>query len=189
MGRNNKTLQGAFSTIVGNTKERSAVEQFISRHTGSDLPGEYSLAKNIPGTTADLPGQYSLAKYVNQYKAITAENHSVIETMALLETIIMQLKARMEMKDITIYFNRKKYVYARCPFFKIDREVKEIRICVDPIAYYFNNGPAPGNLAMLMVNEDFMNKVYDKVAEAMDAEIKNSVKIYDILKKNLEYSN
>ena len=172
MGRNNKALQGAFTSIVGNTKERSAVEQFISRHTGSDLPGEYSLAK-----------------YVNQYKALTAENHAAVEAMALLETIIMQLKARMEMKDITIYFNRKKYIYARCPFFKIDREVKEIRVCVEPIAAYFDNGPAQENLAILMVHDEFMKKAYDKVAEAMDVEIKNSVKIYDILKNNLEYSN
>jgi hypothetical protein len=189
MGRNNKTLQGAFTSIIGNSSERSAIEQFITRHAASDLPGEYSLAKSLPGTEADLPGEYPLAKYLNQYKLLAAENSVAIDAMAQLETIIMQLKARIDMQDITIYFNRQKYIYARCPFYRSDREVKEIRVCVEPIAYYFSDGPTQENLGKLMVHDEFMKKVYDKVAEAMDQEIKNSVKIYDILKNNLEYSN
>ena len=188
MGRNNKTLQGAFTSILGNSSERSAIEQFITRHTGSDLPGEYSLAKNLPGAEADLPGRYPLAKYINHYKILYAENAAAVDAMAQLETIIMQFKARIDMQDIAIYFNRKKYIYARCPFFRSDRDVKEIRVCVEPIAYYFSDGPTQENLAKLMVHDDFMKKAYDKVAEAMDQEIKNSVKIYDILKNNLEYS-
>jgi hypothetical protein len=185
MGRNNKTLQGAFTSILGNSSERSSIEQFITRHTG---PGEYPLAKSLPGSESDLPGQYPLAKYLNHYKILTAEYSVGVDIMAQLETIIMQLKARIDMQDIAIYFNRKKYIYARCPFFRSDKEVKEIRVCVEPIAYYFNDGPTQENLAKLMVHDEFMKKAYDKVAEAMDAEIKNSVKIYDILKNNLEYS-
>lgn len=172
MGRNNKTLQGAFTSILGNSSERSSIEQFITRHTGSDLPGEYPLAK-----------------YLNHYKLLTAEYSVGVDIMGQLETIIMQLKARIDMQDIVIYFNRKKYIYARCPFYRSDKEVKEIRVCIEPIAYYFDDGPTQENLVKLMVHDDFMKKVYDKVAEAMDAEIKNSVKIYDILKNNLEYSN
>ena len=189
MGRNNKTLQGAFTSILGNSSERSSIEQFITRHTGSDLPGEYSLAKSLPAAEAVIPGEYPLAKYLNHYKLLTAEYSVEVDIMAQLETIIMQLKARIDMQDIVIYFNRKKYIYARCPFYRSDKEVKEIRVCIEPIAYYFDDGPTQENLAKLMVHDDFMKKVYDKVAEARDVEIKNSVKIYDILKNNLEYSN
>jgi len=44
MGRNNKSLEGAFTSIAGNTKMISAMEQFISQHAARLIPGEYSLA-------------------------------------------------------------------------------------------------------------------------------------------------
>ena len=167
MGRNNKTLQGAFTSILGNSSERSSIEQFITRHTGSDLPGEYSLAKSLPAAEAVIPGEYPLAKYLNHYKLLTAEYSVGVDIMGQLETIIMQLKARIDMQDIVIYFNRKKYIYARCPFYRSDKEVKEIRVCIEPIAYYFDDGPTQENLAKLMVHDDFMKKVYYKLRTTM----------------------
>lgn len=189
MGRNNKLLEGAFTSIAGTAAERSAVEQFISQHAARQIPDEYSLAKNATDAAQQITGEYPLANYVNEYKKLTAENANTIQVLAHLETIIMQLSARIEMKDIKIYFNKGKYIYARCPFFRSNRDVNEIRVIVEPISNYFDDGPSDENLRILMVHDKFMKKAYNKIIEAMDEEIKNSVKIYDILKNNLEYSN
>lgn len=189
MGRNNKSLEGAFTSIAGNTKMISAMEQFISQYAAKLIPGEYSLANVSPAAqTLDNP-QYPLAKYLAQYKEIIADNSAAIQILTQLEVVIMQLSARAEMKDIKIYFNKGTYIYARCPFYRVDKDVKEIRVILEPISNYFDDGPTDENLAILMDYDKFMKKAYKKIAEAMDEEIKNSVKTYDILKNNLEYSN
>jgi dihydropteroate synthase len=71
----------------------------------------------------------------------------------------------------------------------MDRDVKEIRVIVDPIIKYFKNGPKKENLDILNENKEFMDTVYKKITAAMDDEIQESIKNYDILKNNLEYSN
>lgn len=187
MGRTNKTLQGAFTQIAGNEWERSAVDQFINRNdAGSPEPGIYSLA-NPEGDAALI--KLSLASFINQYKHESAKHVTTIQELAQLEVIIMQIKARIDMKDVTVYFNKNKYIYARCPFYRNDKDVKEMRVIIDPIRKYFDNGPTPDNLKSLENNPEFMEMVINKLGTAMDEEIERSMKTYDILKNNLEYSN
>lgn len=186
MGRTNKTLQGAFTLIAGTASERSAVEQFITRNASAADPGlEYSLA-NSP---AEPAAQYSLAKFLDEYKSEYSKQSFTIELLAQLETIIMQIKARTDMTDVVVYFNKSKYIYARCPFYRSDRDIKEIRVIISPILKYFKDGPTKENLESLNNNKEFMDIVYGKIADVMDTEIDESIRNYNILKNNLEYSN
>lgn len=186
MGRTNKTLQGAFTLIAGTDSERSAVEQFITRNTAPVDPGlEYSLA-NSPGGKS---GEYSLAKFMEEYKSVYTKQSFTIDLLAHLETIIMQLRTKLAPQDVVVYFNKSKYIYARCPFYRMNRDVKEVRVIVAPILKYFKNGPTKENLEILNNNKEFMQGVYQKIADAMDLEIQESVNSYNILKNNLEYSN
>lgn len=188
MGRTNKTLQGAFTTIAGTSAERSAVEQFISRITDEQqISDQYSLA-NSP--QEDLSGQYSLANLISEYQIKSKNAEDTVNELALLETLIMQLSTRnSNLDDTKLYFNRKKYVYARCAFYRTTNEVKEIRVILGLVSNIYPKAePTQKTLEELSNNKIVMNLAKMNLIEAMDKEIAKTIKSYDILKNNLEYS-
>ena len=186
MGRINKTLQGAYTFIVGSYVERSSVEQFINRMTEAGITGQNSLANP---DQPDQTSEYSLANLLQEYQIKVRNSLGGALELAAMETIMMQLKAREEMNDVTIYFNKKLYVYARMAFYRNDRDIKEIRLCIGAITEYLENGTAtPENLEALNNNPSFMAIVDMKLKLAIDKEIRKSINDYEILKNNLEYS-
>lgn len=160
MGRLNKTTEGVFVNIVGTSKERSSYDQFITRSNRSDQPGEYCLAD-----------------FVTEYSNKVSKHKVDFQQLSDLEVIIMQIRSLTNMKDtIKLYTVRDTYVYGRCPFFRSDNDVNEVRVLIDPIDLYFPDGKA--DLAMLSGNETFMLRAYDKVSTVMRYEIDENVDNY-----------
>ena len=189
MGRTNKSLQGAFTRITGTETERGAVEQFITRITTQhqEICSQYSLAKSVK---EDPSGHYSLANLITEYKVKSKNAEDTVNELAVLETLIMQLHTRNStLDDVKLYFNKKKYVYARCPFYKPNSDVKEIRVILGPISNLDPEGkPNKKTLDALSTNNIVMTLAKATLAEAMDKEIEDTIKTYDILKNILEYS-
>ena len=162
MGRLNKTTEGVFVNIVGTSKERSTYDQFITRSNGSD---------------PDQPGGYCLADFVTEYSNKVSKHKVDFQQLSELEVIIMQIRALTNMKDtIKLYTVRDTYVYGRCPFFRSDNDINEVRVLIDPIDLYFPDGTA--DLAMLSGNQLFMLRAYDKVSAVMLTEIVENVNNY-----------
>jgi hypothetical protein len=162
MGRLNKTTEGVFVNIVGTSKERSTYDQFITRSNGSD---------------PDQPGGYCLADFVTEYSNKVSKHKVDFQQLSELEVIIMQIRALTNMKDtIKLYTVRDTYVYGRCPFFRSDNDINEVRVLIDPIDLYFPDGTA--DLAMLSGNQLFMSRAYDKVSAVMRYEIEENVDNY-----------
>jgi hypothetical protein len=160
MGRLNKTTEGVFVNIVGTSKERSTYDQFISRSNGSDQPGGYCLAD-----------------FVTEYSNKVSKHKVDFQQLSDLEVIIMQIRALTNMKDtIKLYTVRDTYVYARCPFFRSDNDINEVRVLVDPIDLYFPDGTA--DLEILSGNETFMLKAYGKLYIVMTYELDKNVYDY-----------
>ena len=176
MGRTNKTLQGAFINIAGTDKERSLVEQFLTRNADAAVHCGISLA-NSPAQ--NQTGQYSLAKFMAQYKTIAAELNPQVQLLARLETVILQLSAKANLKDIILYFNKGKYIYARCPFYRFNNEVNEIRTIVGLASNYLKSDSP---LESLYDDENFMSTVKEKITSIMDQEIVASIEEYDMVR-------
>ena len=190
MGRTNKSLQGAFTSIAGTSTERSAMEQFISRITEQEIiPGQYSLANP---SDEEISDQYSLANLITEYQIKSKNSEPTVNELATIETLIMQLKTRhSNLDDVKLYFNRKKYIYARCPFYRSSSEIHEIRVIIGLISNFITDpkNATQATLDELAANNGiFMGLVRLKISEAMDKEIELTKKSYDILKNNLEYS-
>ena len=64
----------------------------------------------------------------------------------------------------------------RCPFFRSDNDINEVRVLIDPIDLYFPDGTT--DLAMLSGNQLFMSRAYDKVSAVMRYEIEENVDNY-----------
>lgn len=173
MGRVNKTTEGVFVNIVGTSAKRSSYDQFITRTTDQQ----------------DQDGKYRLAEFVTEYSNKVGQMKMDIQQLSDLEVIIMQLRAKATMmENVVLYTVRNVYIYARCPFFRVDKDTNEVRVLVDNVEFNLNP-EGQLDLTMLSGNEEFMSKVQKKLTEVMDNEIKFNVKDYKkIYKKNLEYS-
>lgn len=170
MGRINKTTEGVFVNIVGTIDRHPMYEQFLSQKI------------------QDPQSQSSLARFLEMYRSKCVDMKIEFERLSELETIIMQLNTRMNFKDtVKLYFIKKKsgttYIYARCPFFRRDTEINEIRILIDKANLYMNH-PDEEGLSIMTGNIEFMSMVYDRLEKIMDEEIEQNVKNYfEIYKK------
>ena len=173
MGRVNKTTEGVFVNIVGTASKRSSYDQFITRNPED----------------GNRDGGYCVADYVREYSNKISQLKVDLQQLSDLEVIIMQMRAKANMKDnITLYTVRDTYIYARCPFFRVDKDTNEVRVLVDNVEFNLNP-EGQLDLTMLSGNEEFMEKVYKKLSEVMDSEISSNSRDYKkIYKKNLEYS-
>lgn len=152
MGRFNKATEGVFSEMVGNDKTVSLYEKFINY--GKDL----KIGKE-------------LQKFTQEYQSIIDENKTNFERLSRLEEIIMQLRSIENISDVKLSLVRE-YIYARCPFFRLGRDSKDIRVIVGTTDL---NGQ---KLDKLVDNQDFMEKAYDKLRVAMKFEVDNNISDY-----------
>jgi hypothetical protein len=177
MGRVNKTTEGVFVNIVGTASKRSSYDQFITRNPEDFL------------NYVDQDLGFCVADYIKDYSNKVGKLKVDLQQLSDLEVIIMQMRAKANMKDnITLYTVRDVYIYARCPFFRVDKDTNEVRVLVDNVEFNLNP-EGQLDLTMLSGNEEFMAKTYKKLSEVMDNEILSNTKDYKkIYKKNLEYS-
>jgi hypothetical protein len=157
MGRVNKTIEGVFIDIVGNNSKLSGYDQFLNQGNGN-------------------PSR-ELNKLTNDYKSLIANNKQVFEQLAALEEVIMQLRIRENLDDIKLSQVRE-YVYARTPFYRKDKVAKDVRVIVDKIEFH---PEGEENLDNLFSKKDFMDKAKYKLAQAMDNEIEENIRIIKLM--------
>ena len=167
MGRLNKDNHGVFVNIVGDNKQRPSYEQFIHRPTQGSHP------------------EYCLADYITEYSTKVSQHKVDIQQLADLEVVIMQIRALSNLiGNVKLYTVRDTYIYGRCPFFRNESDINEVRVLIDPIDLYFPNGTT--DLPILFGNELFMDRVYDKLSTIMSQEIQENVYNYNkIYPKNI----
>jgi hypothetical protein len=172
MGRVNKSIEGVFVNLIGSHSTRPLYEQFID-HQSPD---------------GDKDGEYGLADFINLYKSKVTEVKTSIHQLAVLEIIIMQMRSRLNFKDsVKLYFVKKKtgstYIYARCPFYRNESEVNEVRALIDKAELHTESQDFDA-LSKLSGNQEFMEKVYDELIQWMDAEIDENIRNYKKVYQN-----
>jgi len=159
MGRVNKTIEGVFVDIVGNSSKLSGYDQFLNQ--GTDNPSR------------------ELSKLTNDYKSLITNHKEVFEKLASLEEVIMQLRIRENLDDIKLSQVRE-YVYARTPFYRKDKVTKDVRVIVDKMEFYPEGG---SDINILLGNEDFVERAKYRLAQAMDNEIEENIRTIKLMSK------
>jgi hypothetical protein len=159
-----KLNNGVFLKVTGNQEQRPQWEQFITDDHGTDLHPEIGLAR-----------------FVEVYKDRITSVKTDIQELADLEVIILQIRAlSMLVGNVKLYTVNDKYIYARFNFYRVDNDINELRVLIDPIDLYFPNGTVDPEI--LFGNEDFMKKVYYKLRtsmlETIIENVDNFTKIY-----------
>ena len=160
MGRVNKSTEGVFVNIVGSTSEISKYQQFLHRSPATILSGKY---------------QGLMTAYSNKCSVIKMD----LQQLAELEVIMMQIRSKEDIQGNIVWFPmRNKYVYARCPFFRTDQSINEMRCLIDNIEFYFDD-PQKLDLSILSGNPEFVQKTVDKLSSKMDDEINENIRNYE----------
>lgn len=160
MGRVNKSTEGVFVNIVGSSSEISKYQQFLHRSPSTISSGKY---------------QGLLTAYSNKCSVIKMD----LEQLSQLEVIIMQIRSKEEIDGNIVWFTmRNKYVYARCPFFRTDQSINEVRCLIDNLEFYFTDVNDP-DLSILSGNPEFVQKTKEKLFAKMDEEINENIRDYE----------
>lgn len=153
-----KLNNGVFLKVVGDQQSRPQWEQFYQESYNTDLDSEFGLAK-------------LLQLYKKQVEHIKND----LQELADAEVIILQIRALLNLVgNVKLYTVKDKYIYARTNFYRMDSEINELRILIDPIDLHFPEGET--DLQMLSGNQEFMDKVYYKMRMSM----------YDTLRENVD---
>lgn len=153
MGRVNIYTDGVFTDIVGNQYQTPEYERF----------------KNVQNQLN--PPKGDLKKILSTYDKLINDNKQLFHKLSSYEEVIMQIRVRDNIKDDDIKFNIvREYIYARVPFYRTDKDTKDVRVIVGLTEFYGTN------TEKFYVNKEFMEKAKEKIILAMD----------DIIQSNLE---
>lgn len=153
MGRVNIYTDGVFTNIVGNQNEKPGYERFKS------------VQNQLKGPSKDLN------KLLTTYDDLINKNKNLFHKLSTIEEVIMQIRVRDNINDRDLKFNIvREYIYARVPFFRTDKDTKDVRVIV---GFVDDVGSDVDNL---YVNKEFMEKAKKKIILAME----------DIIQSNLE---
>lgn len=152
MGRFNRSTEGAFINLVGTDKEISSYSQFINYGK-------------------ELKSNEVIDKFTSEYESLVNENKDLIERLAKLEVIIMQLRSMENIDSVKLSLVRE-YIYARSTFYRNDKESKDIRIIVDKSEFYGTD------LHKLVGNKEFMTTAKSKLRRAMEMETDENIRDY-----------
>ena len=160
MGRVNKSTEGVFVNIVGSNSEISKYQQFLHRSPSTMSSGKY---------------QGLMTAYSNKCSVIKMD----LEQLAQLEVILMQIRSKEDIDGNIVWFAmRNKYVYARCPFYRTDQSINEMRCLIDNLEFHFKD-PKDTDLTMLAGNPEFVEKTKEKLFAKMDDEINENIRNYE----------
>jgi hypothetical protein len=102
-----------------------------------------------------------------------------LEQLAQLEVIMMQIRSVDEIEGNIVWFQmRNKYVYARCPFYRTDQSINEMRCLIDNLEFYFTD-VQDTDLSILSGNPEFVEKTKEKLIAKMEDEIGENVRNYE----------
>jgi len=149
MGRFNKSTEGVFTDIVGDSTQISSYDAFVNY-----------------GTT--LSNSKELKKFIKQYNDLITANKNTFMVLSKLEEIIMQMRSMENINDIKLSLVRE-YIYARCPFYRKGKLSKDIRVIVDKSEFYEDS------VDELPKNKAFMDKATEKLRKAMLIEVTENI--------------
>lgn len=159
MGRVNKTIEGVFIDIVGTDSQMSSFDQFLNQKVINESD--------------------ELKELTDSYRKLIEKNRKDLSTLASLEEIIMQKRIRENLEDIKFSIVRE-YIYARTPFYRKDKQSKDVRVIVSQTEFH------PGveeDINILFRNKEFMKKAAEKLGQAMDKEISDNISKLALKKK------
>jgi hypothetical protein len=146
MGRINKTTEGVFIDIVGNNEQISSFDSFIK------YGQKFNENQNIK-------------KLVDEYAYIIEKNKETFITLSKIEEVIIQMRSAESVDNIKLSLVRD-YVYARTPFFRKNKQGKDIRVIIDKLEFY-----NVSSINDLYDNKEFMDNAKKKLINAMSIEI------------------
>jgi hypothetical protein len=153
MARENKLTGGVFTGIVGTTEKISSYDKFLNH-----------------AVDMSQPHSEELVKHCNRYKDFIGMMKTNFEKLAKLEGVIMQMRAKeLISEEVKLSIVRNEYIYARTLFYREDRETKDIRVIVGKTEFHGSN------LDELYRDDAFMSAAKDKLAKAIDKEIKRNL--------------
>jgi hypothetical protein len=153
MPKSTNLTSGVFGNIVGN----SSYDKFIQQDDSND--------KN-------------LARCKELYARIVDKNRDDFETLGKLEEIITQLRCKIISEKNFKLSQVRGYIYARTPFYRNGRNIKDIRVVVGKTSEYGEN------LDALFELPSFVSQAKIKLMIAMNIEItSNMIFINKIEKK------
>lgn len=151
MARVNKATDGVFAKLFVGENRQVKIEDFLE-------------ANNPESPSANL------RKLIKAYKESVNSEKLKVERIALLEELIMQMRSRENITDVKVTFVRD-YIYARTPFYRRDKPVKDVRVLVDNRELWKKY-----SIKKLYSDEGFMEKVMEKLVSHMNAIIDMNLK-------------
>ena len=154
MGRVNKMTEGVFVQIVGNSNQIPDYDRFLNLQKELNEPSK------------------ELKKVLTTYTKLVNKNKATFEKMALLEELIMQIRTRdnFTFEDLRLNILRE-YIYARIPFFRTDKDMKDIRVIAGLTTNY------GADVQNLSGNDEFKGKATEKITQAMDKIISENLNL------------
>lgn len=152
MPRNNKVTERVFADIAGSQTQKEAYKKFLE------------LDKELGLEESDI---LSLMK--STYADLLDESREAIATLARVEEIIIQIRAK-EVVDSELRLSlSRNYIYARSLFYRRGNQINDIRVIVGKTSDFGDN------IDELLMDEEFRTLCINKLHEAMDKEIDKNV--------------
>ena len=158
MGKNNRLTDGAFGILMSN-------EDHMKFLLADDELG----IKVIP----------EIMQCKELYTRILNKHMDDITILAKLEDTITQLRCKEVAKKDFKLSQTRGYIYARTPFFRNGKDIKDIRTVVGKSEVYGNN------LDALFANKTFVIQAKDKLQIAITEQIKDNMTYINALEEKI----
>ena len=116
-----------------------------------------------------LPVSPELAATKEIYSKLITKRAEDIKTLAALEEIIIQMRAKEVINSELILSLSRNYIYARSTFYRRGQEMNDIRVVVGQTTEFGDD------IKVLIKDQDFRSRCREKLIEAMDREININV--------------
>lgn len=114
-----------------------------------------------------------LKSYCDEYQQLMVDLKPQMVKLSILETLILQYRSKSKIKESVVFFIvNKNYIYARIPFYRIDKNINDIRVIVGKTEFYGDDVDSLKN------NNEIMNIAINKINKSIDKHIqitKNSL--------------
>jgi hypothetical protein len=111
------------------------------------------------------PPTGELKKIIEKYRKQIIKQKVGFEKLAKMEEVIMQLRTRDNLKASDIKLNiLREYVYARIPFYRTDKDSKDVRVLIDTYKEYGDDiDSLYGNMELMSLSMEKLKLAMDKV--------------------------
>jgi len=153
MPRFNKITTRVFADVAETRPGNGGYDKFLSidRELGIKVSPELQATKDM-------------------YSKLAKKRVDDIKSLAALEEIIIQMRAKEVIdSELRLSLNGN-YIYARSTFFRKGNKMNDIRVLIGQVEKYGNN------INELIDNQEFRSLCHKKLTEAMDIEITKNIK-------------